>query len=186
MSFIFGANASRTAKVFTVFVYLSFIAVFYGAFTNIAPTGLVQENWIYPALALTLLYSSPLVFARRTNKPPRVLSLQTRIFGYFGWCLLSFCLAAWLTVYSFPSIFTALMGQPYEFSSVVERKDENLSLRTWGCPHEIELKDFGYGIREDVCVESSLWELIKEGDMVYIESSKSALGIKITDINIER
>ena len=34
MSFIFGANASRTAKVFTVFVYLSFIAVFYWAFTN--------------------------------------------------------------------------------------------------------------------------------------------------------
>jgi hypothetical protein len=181
MSLLFRPNASRTEIVYTAFVYISFIALFYGFFTSIAPRELVQQSWMYPALALTQVYCLPLLFAGRTNRAPDV-SLPKIVLGYFVLCLFSFGLAAYLTVYSFPSIFTALMGQHHEFRSVVEAKDGT----SRGCRHDIKLKDFGYGIHEMVCTDPSLWERIRVGDVVRVDSSKSALGIKVSDIEIER
>ena len=182
MSLFFRPNASRTEIVFTIFVYISFLALFYGFFTNISPTELVQENWIYPALALTLVYSLPLLFVVRTDYARRGFSLPKIVLGYFVLCLFSFGLAAYITVYSFPSIFTALVGQPHEFRSVVEAKHGSIK----GCRHDIKLKDFGYGIHENVCTDPSLWERIRVGDVVHVDSSKSALGIRVSDIRIER
>jgi hypothetical protein len=95
--------------------------------------------------------------------------------------LLLFGLAAYLTVYSFPSMFTALVGQPHEFRAVVEAKGGSSK----GCRSDIKLKDFGYGIHENVCIDRSLWYRIREGDVVHVDASKSALGIKVADIRIE-
>ena len=181
MSLLFRPNASRNEIIFTIFVYVSFIAVFYGFFTSVAPSELVRETWIYASLALTQVYGLPLLFAGRTNRAPGV-SLPKIVLGYLVLCAFSFGLAAYLTVYSVPSIFTAFVGQPHEFRSVVEAKDGT----SRGCRHDVKLKDFGYGIHEMVCTDPSLWERIRVGDVVRVESSKSALGITVTDIEIER
>jgi hypothetical protein len=182
LSLFFRPHASRIEKAYTIFIYVSIAAFFYGFFSNISPTEFVTETWVYLTLALTLLYFVPLLFARLYNVAPA--SLPRRVLGYFFLFLLLFGLASYLTFYSIPSIFTALMGQPYEFRAVVEAKHESFNARE--CTHKIELKDFGYGIHENVCVDSSIWELIEEGDTVHVDSSKSALGIKINDINTER
>ena len=145
---------------------------------------IIQLGLIHGSLGcypLTLVYCLPLLFARRTNRAPGG-SLPKIVLGYFVLCLFSFGLAAYLTVYSFPSIFTALMGQYHEFRSVVEAKDGT----SRGCRHDIKLKDFGYGIHEMVCTDPSLWERIRVGDVVRVDSSKSALGIRVSDMEIER
>jgi len=181
MSLLFRPNASRKEIIYTIFVYISFIALFYGFFTSISPTELVQETWIYPALALTLVYFLTLLFARKTAKAPGV-SLPKVVLGYLVLGIFSFGLAAYLTVYSVPSIFTALVGHPHEFSAVVEAKDGS----SRGCRHDIKLEDFGYGIHEMVCTDPSIWERIRAGDVVHVDSWKSALALRVGDVEIER
>ena len=178
----FRPEARRNEKIFTIFLLASMIAFLYGFLTNISPADPVKNNIKYISPILALIYFVPLLLDHHPANKISSFPVFKKIIYYSIALFFAYILAFVIVAYSLPSIFTTLVGQPYKFSAIIEKKNKS----TKGCRHEVKLEGVGYGIHNHVCVNSSLWERANAGDEVQVYSLRSALGIKVTAVKYER
>lgn len=169
MNLFFRENASSFEKVYTIFLLVWMCLGLFGLRHNFK-TMQGFSVWVMLVSAIfSLLLLVPIYLDRHPKNKLKDLSGFARVKAWVAIMLLYFSFS-WASIsLGIPAIYTYLWGE------VVSEKVVVLELyggRKKGCDPRIRVSDH----RGTYCVRKSIFEILNEGDELYIHGRRSRLG----------